>query len=132
MLCHGDELRPALEGWLEAKLPPGAKFIGRLQEGQPVAVAGIANWSGWDCELYIGGPKGLSRSLIRAVFGYVFNELNCRHVTGRVDASLPWAGELSKLGFVLEGTLRQAAPSGADYLVFGMLRHECKWVTHGK
>ena len=128
MICHGEPLRPALEAWLGGPVPDDTKFIGRMVGGQVVAVAGIGHWCGWDCELSIGSSGGLSRDFIRAVFGYVFNDLNCRRVTGRVDASLDWAARLERLGFVPEGRMRSAAVSGQDTLIFGMLRRECRWL----
>lgn len=128
MICHGEPLRPALEALLGGPMPEGTKFIGRVVDGRVVAVAGVGNWVGHDCELSIGSVGGLSRAFIQAVFRYVFVELGCRRVTGRVDASLDWAGKLERLGFVEEGRLRGAALSGEDTLIFGMLRRECRWL----
>lgn len=128
MIVHGEPLRPVLEAFLGGPVPEGTVFIGRLVDGKPVAVAGIGHWCGFDCEVSIGSTGGLSREFIRAVFRYVFLELGCRRATGRVDASLPWAGQLKRLGFVEEGRLREGATSGGDTIIFGMLRHECRWL----
>lgn len=130
MIVHGEPLRPALEALLGGPVPEGTVFIGRVIDGHVVAVAGIGHWCGFDCEVSIGSAGGLSRDFIRAVFRYVFEELNCRRCTGRVDASLDWAGKLERLGFVQEGRLRGAATSGHDTLIFGMLRRECRWLEN--
>lgn len=128
MICHGEALRPVLEAWLGGPLPADAKFIGRVVDGRVVAVAAVGHWVGFDCELFIGSVGGLSRDFIRAVFRYVFDELGCRRVTGRVNDSLEWAGHLARLGFVQEGRLRAGAVDGGDTLIFGMLRRECRWL----
>lgn len=128
MLCHGEPLRPFAEALLGGPVGEQAKFIGRVVDSQPVAVAVIEHWCGWDCELSIASTGGLSRDFIRAVFGYVFDQLGCRRVTGRVSASLAWAKQLQRLGFREEGRLREAAPDGGDTIVFGMLRQECRWL----
>lgn len=128
MLCHGEPLRPFAESLLGGQLTENAKFIGRVVDGQPVAVAAIEHWCGWDCEVSIASTQGLSRDFIRAVFRYVFEQLGCRRCTGRVSASLPWAQQLERLGFREEGRLREAAPDGGDTIVFGMLRPECRWL----
>lgn len=128
MLCHGEPLRGFAEALLGGPVGEQAKFIGRLQNGHPVAVAVIEHWCGWDCEVSIASQGGLSREFMRAVFGYVFHDLNCRRCTGRVSASLPWARQLPRLGFKEEGRLREAAPDGGDTIIFGMLRHECRWL----
>lgn len=128
MICHGEPLRPALEALLGGPVPEGTKFIGRVVDGQVVAVAGIGHWCGFDCELSIGATGGLSREFIRAVFRYVFDDLGCRRVTGRVDAALEWAKQLPRLGFVEEGRLREGAVGGGDTIIFGMLRRECRWL----
>lgn len=35
---------------------------------------------------------------------------------------------LSGMGFTYEGNMRGAYPSGADALIYGMLRQECRWI----
>lgn len=128
MICHGEPLRPHLEAWLGSQAPDDCRFIGRVVDDKVVAVAGFAHWVGWDCELLIGSMGGFSRSLLKAGFRYIFSDLGCRRVTGRVDEALPWASELKRLGFVEEGRLREAAVSGGDTIIFGMLRRECRWL----
>lgn len=128
MIVHGEPLRPALEALLGGPVPDGTVFIGRVIDGKVLAVAGIGHWCGFDCELSIGSVGGLSREFIRAVFRYVFVELDCRRVTGRVSADLDWAGHLQRLGFVEEGRLREGAVNGGDTIIFGMLRQECRWL----
>lgn len=128
MIVHGEPLRPALEALLGGPVPEDTVFIGRLVDGQVLAVAGIGHWCGFDCELSIGSVGGLSKGFIRAVFRYVFLELNCRRVTGRVNADLDWSQRLQRLGFVEEGRLREGAVNGGDTIIFGMLRRECRWL----
>lgn len=35
---------------------------------------------------------------------------------------------VERAGFVYEGTQRQAADGGGDLLMYGMLKHECRWL----
>lgn len=128
MLCQGEELRPVLEGSLGATVPTPAQFIGKLDaEGRVVSVAGIAGWTGDDCEIYLASDGRLRRDFIKAVFRYVYRDAGCTRCTCRVDEALTdWVGVLPRLGFVQEGRLRKAQ-EGRDLLVFGMLKEECRY-----
>lgn len=127
MIVTGDALRP----WLEQRIgyvPEEAKFIGRLQDGDVVAVVGIGHWHVYDCEIFLASEGGISRPLVRAVFRYVFDDLGCWRCTARVEDGSGWDRELERLGFVREGVLREATPQRTDMAVLGMLRRECRWV----
>lgn len=126
MIVTGEALRAyyELSGYVA---DPDAQFFGRW-DGHLLGVVAVWNFDGTGCEAgWFGEPGWLSRSLLRAVFGYVFGQVGCERITGRIDDTNTVAVEQSKrLGFVLEGTLRNAHPSG-DVLVFGMLKSECRY-----
>jgi len=83
-----------------------------------------------------GSRRWLTREYLRACFGYPFEQLGVRRVTGLVAASNPAALRFdTHLGFRMEGRLRHAAQDGSDLLVLGMLRGECRYLRdseHGQ
>lgn len=127
MLCRGEELRPYLEGALGAAVGSPAEFIGKLDaEGRVVSVAGFTHWCGTDVEVSLVSDGRLRRDFIRRVFAFVFDELGCTRCTCRVAESNAWHEELPRLGFVLEGRLRESFADG-DMLIYGMLKRECRF-----
>lgn len=71
----------------------------------------------------------LTRRFLRAIFYYPFHQLGVRRVTALVDAKNTKSRSLvEKVGFVKEGTMREAAPED-DVIVYGMLRSECRWIA---
>lgn len=118
--------RAYLEAKLGAKLQPDAVFIANVE---PYGVAAFERWTGDDVEFHYGGEKGfLTRAFIRMCAAYIFLQLGCRRVTGRLPAFRPKGGEMAlRVGFKHEGTLRQAI-NGEDVLIFGMLKQECRWL----
>lgn len=126
MLCQGEGLRPYLEAALGAPVPVPAQFIGDVRDGVIVAAVGIANWSGEGAEIFLASAGGITRSLIRRVFSYIFDELGCTRCHALVKESLEWRHALPRLGFVVEGRMRRAF-EGRDVVIYGMLKEECKY-----
>lgn len=74
-----------------------------------------------------------TRYNLKMLFGIPFTQYNL----GRVQAICSVNDEgvqdfLQRLGFIHEGTHRQAYQDGGDAMSFAMLKHECKWIDHGK
>ena len=116
-----------MEACLGAKVPTPATFIGKLDaEGRAVNLAAVAHWTGDDCEIFLASDGALRRDFIKAVFRYAYDDCGCVRVTCRVDEALDWAQSLPRIGFKLEGRLRQAF-DGRDVLIFGMLKGECRF-----
>jgi len=107
-------------------LEPTAQFIATTT---PYGVAGFERYTGSDVEVHYGGERGfLRKSFLRACARYVFVQLQCDRITGRIPANRPEAIRLGeRLGFRHEGTLRRAY-KGTDILIFGMLKEECRWL----
>lgn len=92
--------------------------------------------------LYTGYDKGvsilmhvageghwLSRTALRVFFYFPFVELDLRRITTLVARKNRKARTLNeKLGFVQEGCLRHAVPNGDHFIVYGMLKKECRWL----
>jgi RimJ/RimL family protein N-acetyltransferase len=126
MIVFGDEHREYLEARLGYTMQPDSVFIAN---SKPYGVAGFERWTGEDIEVHYTGERGfLTRAFLRALARYVFVQLGCRRITGRIPSDRPLAARLGlKLGFTHEGTLRKAH-NGTDILIFGMLKEECRWL----
>ena len=75
-------------------------------------------------------PRWLSREVIQICMNYPFTELGCRRVTSLVREDNPHAQRFNeRLGFILEGRIRQGAGVHGDQLLYGMLKDECRWIT---
>lgn len=79
-------------------------------------------------EAHIAGERLTSYFLAEAL-RYPFEQLGCSRITVRVASdNLRSQRFVTKLGFTLEGRLRETLPGPLDVLVFGMLRRECRWL----
>jgi hypothetical protein len=80
----------------------------------------------------LAGVRSCTRYFLGECFRYPFLGLGCHRITTLVrqgnSASHNWC---LRLGFALEGTVREYFPSGEDCLIFGMLRAECRWLDLG-
>ena len=83
---------------------------------------------GQDCwmTIYSIDKKWCSRRILRLIFGFAFEGLNCRRVNALVDTERS-IRLLSGIGFKQEGKLRQFRENGKDCFVYGLLQTECLW-----
>lgn len=126
MITYGDGLRPWLEARLQSKLADTCTYIGRVKDGNPVAVVAFSNYrEGEDVELSVAGdPGSASRGLLACVWAYVFGQLGCSRCTVYIREDNAQSVKLAaRLGFVYEGRLRKAR-NGKDVLVYGLLKEE--------
>jgi RimJ/RimL family protein N-acetyltransferase len=66
---------------------------------------------------------------LRAFFQYPFEQLRCCRVTGVVARANKRALDLNRrLGFKIEGCIRDGYGTGKDGLLMGMLKDECVWI----
>lgn len=76
-----------------------------------------------------GEPGWLTRASIRVFFEYPFIQLRCIRVTAIVSKANRRARDLDeRLGFKLEGCVKDGFGTGRDGLVFGMTRRNCRWI----
>lgn len=76
-----------------------------------------------------GEPGWLNRGKLRKFFSYPFDELGVKRINAVVDAANERAIEFNtKLGFVVEGRVREAMNNDSDAIIFGMLKKECRWL----
>ena len=129
MILHGDHLRPMLEA-LIGPITPDSVVFGWHNGASVVCLVAFAHWSRGDIEIMCAArPGGIHRRLIRELARYVFDDLQCTHVTARVlTDNAPSIRLLERLGFVREG-LQRKAQDGRDLILFGLIREELR---HGK
>ncbi|CAB3774009.1 GNAT family N-acetyltransferase [Paraburkholderia humisilvae] len=76
-----------------------------------------------------GSRHVITRAFVCAAFMYPFQVLGCNRVTGLVRTDNLEAQRLDQhLGFVREGVMRQGARDGTDFIMYGMLRQECRFL----
>ncbi len=74
------------------------------------------------------GEPWLTSGFAEAAFAYPFKQLTVARVSAAaIVTDKPFQRLLEKLGFVAEGIKRKLI-SGCDYVQFGMLREECRYV----
>lgn len=110
-----------------------AQAIGWGDDETLRAVAVYDCWSGNDCHMHLasdGSGRWMTRQALAAAYYYPFVQNGLRRVTGHVEASNADALRLDvHMGWRREGVLREAAASGDDLIVLGMLRRECRFIS---
>lgn len=117
-----------LEGFGGAFLP-GYKAIGVFDGDRLMGAAVFDAFTDKDCNIHvrIADRHSVSRRTLRAVFDYPFRQLRLDRVSAQVMADNGPSLELvQRLGFVYEGAKRRI---GASQLLFGLMRHECRWMS---
>lgn len=83
-----------------------------------------------DCMLTAAGEPGwLTRSAIKVLIGYPFEQLACIRLTSIIAKSNKRARALNeRLGFKVEGKVRDGRGVGKDCILYGLLRADAeKW-----
>lgn len=105
--------------------------IGLERDGEIVAGIVYCDFSGSNIFLHVASKPGvnwISRGLLKLVFGWPFNGLGVKRITGLVPESNTRAVKLDEhLGFKREARLEDIFPEGA-LLIFGMRREECRFL----
>lgn len=75
------------------------------------------------------GKKWMNREYLWYCYYYPFEQLKVNKIIGIVESGNLAARKLDEhMGFVLEATLKQAAPRGEDLLIYTMTKDQCKWL----
>jgi hypothetical protein len=75
-------------------------------------------------------PAWCTRAVLKSLFWYPFEQLGCHRVTAITEGkNRPVREFLLRLGFQEEGVMRRSYLSGADAVIYGMLREECRWLS---
>lgn len=109
---------------------PNATAIGVVKGGRLVGGVAFHDWNGPDVRLTIAGTGSwITRPLLRAVFAYCFVQLGVRRCTVLVKRTNKASRSIARrLGFVEEGTLREAFADGGKGILMGLVRADCRWI----
>lgn len=100
-------------------------------DGELLAVVAYYGFSEGNCEFSVAtfGKCNFSRSVLRELFAWPFQQLRLRRVTAVSSFRNPRAiNQLERLGFVREGIARNWFPD-AHGMILGMTQEECKWLS---
>lgn len=106
--------------------------LGLEEDGKLIAGV-VFNWyTGASICMHVAaepGKRWLTRDFLFRVFAYPFLQLECNRVTGLVRTDNLTAQRFDEqLGFVREGVIRKGATDGTDFILYGMLKEECRWL----
>lgn len=91
----------------------------------------FTDFTGRDCHINLAGRAALGRLALRINATIPFIQLGCSRLTALVSTknvameNLMWR---ERLGFRLEGEMRNYYPDGSNATVWGMLKEECFWL----
>lgn len=109
--------------------------IGVERDGHIIAGVIFNQYNTVSASIHVGakcGSRWCSRSFLKFVFGYAFDGLKLRRLTGIVASGNVKARTFDEhLGFTLEARLKDADPTG-DLLVYRMFREDCRFLNYGK
>lgn len=114
-------------------MPPETVALGVIDDkGAILAVICINAFYSHYCTMHVasnGSRRWLTRTVLRCIFGYVFELLGLLRVNIIVSVdNVPIQILALKLGFRMEGYARCGADDGSDGIILGMLASECPWL----
>lgn len=133
-VIYGEDKR--VREWVGAQIdevyPEHATAIGLEQDGELIAGVVFDLYTGPSISMHVAavpGKRWMTKDFLWRCFAYPFLQLQCNRITGLVRADNLVAQKFDEhLGFKREGLLRKAAADGTDYVLYGMLREECRWL----
>jgi RimJ/RimL family protein N-acetyltransferase len=110
----------------------GCSTLGLEKDGEIVAGVVYQGHNGPNVLMHfaLGGSRHLiTPAFVCAAFMYPFVVLRCHRVTGLVRSDNVEARALDEhLGFVREGVMREGAGDRGDFIMYGMLERECRFL----
>ncbi len=131
----------ALWGFVNERLgiPWSSDFraIGSVKNSCLGAVAGYNAFVGRTCVMHgaIDDPSAMSRTFVKAIFKYPFEDCKLTHMTAMVDsANLKSLDFVKRCGFREVHRFEDAGLEGRDMILFQLLRSECRFLRdkHGQ
>jgi RimJ/RimL family protein N-acetyltransferase len=110
--------------------PVDSAAIGLERDGALIAGVLYDHFNGASVAMHVAaaGPHWLDRAYLAACFAYPFLQLGVKKVLGLVDSTNAAARRFDEhLGFVIEATIRDAAPHG-DLLIYSMTPAQCRYI----
>lgn len=123
--------------WFEAQVPDSefddrAAAIGLEQDGEIIASVVFDMYTGPSICMHVAavpGRRWMTREYLWRCFAYPFLQLKCNRITGLVREDNLEAQKFDEhLGFKREGLIRRGATDGANIILYGMLRDECRFL----
>jgi RimJ/RimL family protein N-acetyltransferase len=106
--------------------------IGLEENGELIAGVVFNLYTGPSICMHVAaepGKRWLTKDFLFRCFAYPFLQLQCNRITGLVRVDNLVAQKFDEqLGFKREGILRKAATDGTDFILYGMLKEECRWL----
>lgn len=126
-----------LIAWAEERIPgckfrDDAKAIGLADPGGSIIASTVFDtFADSSCFMSVAADTSrnwLTRAYLYHCFAYPFIQCGFRRVNFVVsEHNEPSLRFITSLGAKQEGRLREAGPEGEDFILFGMLRSECRW-----
>ena len=112
-----------------AYVPGDSQYLGLERNGRLVAVTQYSACNGASLTLHCAGEGNwLNREFLWTAFDYPFNQLGVNKLISPVESgNVKCRKFIENIGFTLEATLKNAAPSG-DLLLYTMERGDCPWL----
>lgn len=110
--------------------PGRGTAIGKIgKDGKLVAGVLYEDYNGANIVCHIAGEGNwATREFLNIIFDYPFNQLGVRRITAPNDSTNEQAIRLvTRMGFALESTLKQATPDG-DLLLFVLFKDDCRFI----
>ncbi len=116
----------------DCELPADSVTLGVERNGELIAGVAFENYTKTNISIHVAAVEGkhwLSKEFLFRVFAYPFLQLKCHRTTALVRTDNQKSIKLVEhLGFVKEGILRKCASDGTDYIIYGMVEDECRWI----
>jgi RimJ/RimL family protein N-acetyltransferase len=106
--------------------------LGVVRRGRLLGGVVYYGYRGFDIQIGVAfdGKGWALPSTLRALCAYPFSELGCERVTAVTSKKNKIARKmLIKAGFRFEGVIRRGLDGANDGCIYGLLKHECKWLT---
>lgn len=126
-----------VSAWVASKITGSADFhdsctaLGAERDGELVGGMVVSGWvPGVRCTLHMAGEGDvwITRGILREVFWYVFEQLQCKVVIGWVSSGNEKSMRLTQhLGFKEVGRIAGGCSDG-DLVYFAMYKTECRWI----
>jgi len=108
------------------------RAIGYELEGELAGAVVYTNYSGANVFATIAMTAPITKRFLFSIFWCPFVQFGVNHISCAIEASnLKSVNLCSRMGFLLEGRMREAAVGGEDVLIMGMLKRECPWLAIG-
>jgi RimJ/RimL family protein N-acetyltransferase len=108
--------------------------LGVVRRGRLLGGVVYYGYRGFDIQIGVAfDAKGWALpGTLRALCAYPFNELGCERVTAVTSKRNKTARKmLLKAGFRFEGVIRRGLDGVHDGFIYGLLKHECRWLNDG-